>query len=200
MASKLQKTLITITSLAVVAGTIWYFAFRGPGITDPNFGKPVDSLNGVIVYYNGAVGNVSERNVAPDGYNIGLQYQCVEFVKRYYYEHYKHKMPDSYGHALSFFDATLSDSTYSPKRDLFQFKNGSKSKPQIGDLLIYDGHTGNPYGHVAIISNVSDNTIEIIQQNPGPNGPSRATIELSNINNKWTLSQNRILGWLRKQE
>src|SRR5690606_23830292 len=67
-------------------------------------GKPVDSLNGVVVYYNGAVGHVLERNVAADGYNIGLKYQCVEFVKRYYYEHLQHKMPDSYGHAKDFFD------------------------------------------------------------------------------------------------
>ncbi len=47
-------------------------------------GDKVDSLNGVYVYYNSNVGNVSGRNLASDGYNLGLKYQCVEFVKRYY--------------------------------------------------------------------------------------------------------------------
>jgi len=50
------------------------------------------------VYYNGSVGHVSGRNLVPDGYNPGLKYQCVEFVKRYYYQHLNHKIPDSYRH------------------------------------------------------------------------------------------------------
>ena len=66
-------------------------------------GDKVDSLNGVFVYYNHSVGNVSGRNTTADGYNLGLKYQCVEFVKRYYYENLNHKMPNSYGHAKDFF-------------------------------------------------------------------------------------------------
>ena len=53
--------------------------------------------------------NVSGRNVTVDGYNLGLKYQCVEFVKRYYYKHYRHKMPNSYGNAKDFFIAQISD-------------------------------------------------------------------------------------------
>ena len=51
-------------------------------------GSKLDSLNGVYVYFNGSMRNVSGRNTTPDGYNLGLKYQCVEFVKRYYYKHY----------------------------------------------------------------------------------------------------------------
>ena len=200
MAFNIKKIAIaTVTCLAIGGGAYYFMFKRGASINDPNYGKPVDSLNGVIVYYNGAVGNVSERNVAEDGYNIGLKYQCVEFVKRYYYEHYKHKMPDSYGHAKSFFDETLADGVLSVKRDLLQFTNGSKSKPAIGDLLIFDGHIGNPYGHVAIVSAVTDNSITIIQQNPGPNAQSRIDIPLVFENNKWTINIDRTLGWLRKE-
>ncbi len=73
---------------------------------NPNFeiGQKVDSLNGVVVYYNGGVNHVADRNVTKDGYNLGLKYQCVEFVKRYYYEYFHHKMPDNYGNAKDFFD------------------------------------------------------------------------------------------------
>ncbi len=50
-----------------------------------DIGSIIDEFNGVAVYYNHNVGNVSGRNLAPDGYNLGLKYQCVEFVKRYYF-------------------------------------------------------------------------------------------------------------------
>lgn len=65
-------------------------------------GEKIESLNNIYVYYNGKVGNVNGRNISKDGYDLGLKYQCVEFVKRYYFLHYFHKMPDSYGHAKDF--------------------------------------------------------------------------------------------------
>jgi surface antigen len=161
-------------------------------------GQPLDSLNGIVVYYNGGVNNVTERNTTPDGYNLGLKYQCVEFVKRYYYAHLKHKMPDSYGHAKDFFDPTVPDGKRNTKRDLDQYTNPSQSKPQVNDLLIFEGTFWNKYGHVAIISRVTENEIEIIQQNPGPFGKSRATFPLQKTAPKWEIKDDQILGWLRK--
>jgi surface antigen len=155
-------------------------------------------LKGVYVYYNGGVDNVTDRNTTADGYNLGLKYQCVEFVKRYYCEHLKHKMPDSYGHAKDFFDNTLKDGQKNKKRDLIQFTNVSSTKPKVDDLLIFDGTTFNRYGHVAIISNVTENEIEIIQQNPGPFSKSRVTFQLDSKDGKWEIKNKRILGWLRK--
>jgi surface antigen len=160
-------------------------------------GQKVDSLNGVFVYYNGSVGNVSGRNTAPDGYNIGLKWQCVEFVKRYYFEKLNHKMPDAFGNAKDFFDAKLEDSTLNVKRNLTQFKNGSISKPKVEDLLIYDGTLTNSYGHVSIVSYVNEREIEIIQQNPGPFGKPRERFSLTFLNGKWVIGNDRILGWLR---
>jgi surface antigen len=162
-------------------------------------GQKIDSLNGVYVYYNGSIGNVSGRNTAPDGYNIGLKYQCVEFVKRYYYQHLHHKMPDASGNAKDFFDATLSDGQKNLKRNLTQFSNPSLSKPKADDLIIMEGSLTNSYGHVAIVSKVTDTEIEIIQQNPGPHAKSRVRIELLNSNNHWMINNDRVLGWLRKE-
>ena len=136
-------------------------------------GQEIDRLNGVPVFYNGGVGHSSGRNVAPDGYNLGLKYQCVEFVKRYYYAHLSHKMPDSYGHAKQFFDAALPDGTRNIQRDLVQYANGSKSRPRPDDLLVFGPSLLNRYGHVAIVSAVDDTAVEIVQQNPGPFGRSR---------------------------
>ena len=162
-------------------------------------GQALDSLNHVIVYYKGGVDNNSGRNISADGYNIGIKYQCVEFVKRYYCQYLNHEMPDAHGNAKDFFDNTLADSTLNPKRNLIQFTNGSKSKPMPNDLLVFSGSIFNKYGHVAIISTVNENEIEIIQQNPGPFGKSRENLQLKNINNKWTIDNDRVLGWLRKE-
>ena len=161
-------------------------------------GQPIDSLNGVFVYFNGGVENISGRNTAADGYNIGLKYQCVEFVKRYYYEHLHHKMPDSYGHAKDFFDNTIADSQLNIKRNLMQYTNPSRTKPNVDDLLIFDGNTFNKYGHVAILSNSTDSNVEIIQQNAGPFSKSRETYQLKRIDGKWQIENKRIAGWLRK--
>ncbi len=159
-------------------------------------GQKVDSLNQVYVYYNGSVGNVVRRNTK-DGYNLGLEFQCVEFVKRYYYEYYNHKMPDSYGHAVSFFDPKVKDGQLNKRRNLLQFTNPSVSEPQVGDLIVFDGTVFNRYGHVAIVSRVMEHQIEIIQQNPGSKGSSRVTFQLSQTDSHWLINKNRVLGWLR---
>lgn len=162
-----------------------------------NVGDKVDEMNGVAVFYNGGVGNVVERNTTKDGYNLGLKYQCVEFVKRYYYEYYNHKMPDAWGNAKDFYDPTIADGKENKQRALLQYSQGSISKPQIGDLIVLDKSMSNPYGHVAIISDVQPTTLEIIQQNPGINGSSRATYNLSMRENRWFIENKRTLGWLR---
>lgn len=110
-------------------------------------GEPIDSFNNIPVYYNGGVKNNMGRNTV-DGYNLGVKYQCVEFVKRYYFVYYHHRMPDTWGHAKDFFDKDIGDGEINTRRDLLQFSNPSKSKPQVGDLLVLDG----THGHVAIIS------------------------------------------------
>lgn len=109
-------------------------------------------------------------------------------------------MPDSYGHAKDFFDSSLKDGQKNTRRDLIQYTNRSRAKPKVDDLLVFSGTLFNKYGHVAIISKVSDTEIEIIQQNPGPYGPSRESFELVNEQGKWEIKNDHVLGWLRKEE
>ena len=63
----------------------------------------IDELEDVEIFYNGSIRHIENRNVTKDGYNLGLRWQCVEFVKRFYLKFFNHKMPDSYGHAKDFF-------------------------------------------------------------------------------------------------
>ncbi|MGV3612814.1 MAG: CHAP domain-containing protein [Fluviicola sp.] len=160
-------------------------------------GDRLDSLNHVVVYYNSGMGNVSGRNTSPDGYNIGLKYQCVEFVKRYYYEYYQHKMPNAYGNAIDFFNKSLKDGELNKDRDLIQYTNPSKSKPQVGDLIIMDATWSNEYGHVVIVSKVTEDEVEIIQQNAGNPDHPRAIYDLEFDDGIWEIDHSRILGWLR---
>ena len=134
----------TIVLLLLCAGTtlIYYKTGITPAI---KVGQEIDNFNGVAVFYNGGVSNVEERNLGVDGYNICLKYQCVEFVKRYYYEHLDHKMPNSYGHAKDFFDPRLHDGQKNMDRNLIQYSNESGSKPKVDDLLIFSGTRFNSY-------------------------------------------------------
>lgn len=163
-------------------------------------GDKIDEFDGVAVYYNGQIKNVSGRNTAPDGYNLGQQYQCVEFVKRYYYESKGHKMPNPWGNAKDFFKPDLADGAMNEDRGLRQYTNGSKNRPERGDLVVMNGIG---YGHVGIISAVENKHVEMIQQNPGPDEPSRIRIAMSiedgSAEKRWKLENKRILGWLRKE-
>ncbi|MDB9836463.1 CHAP domain-containing protein [Flavobacteriaceae bacterium] len=194
----MKKTFLLFFGILVLL-IVGFFVSKKTNL-NPKFevGKKIDSLNGVYVYYNGGVGNVVGRELTQDGYNLGLKYQCVEFVKRYYYEEFNHKMPDSYGNAKDFFNSKIRDGKINKQRNLYQHTNPSSSKPKINDLIIYSGTALNRYGHVSIISNVSENEIEIIQQNPGPFASSREKYVLINVDGKWKINNDRILGWLRK--
>lgn len=161
-------------------------------------GDVVDTFNGVPVYYNGSILNVTARNLAADGYNLGLKYQCVEYVKRYYYEVFKHKMPNTYGDAKDFFDKKIPDGNLNPKRNLLQFKNFGKYQPLPNDIIVWKGNKWNPYGHVAIVSDTNKYSIEIVQQNPGPGEPSRVDLPIVYYEGKWKVCVPGVLGWLRK--
>lgn len=192
----LKKTAIILLVLLVSLFGIYKVSTGVDFNTAHKIDDQLDALDGVAVYYNGAVNHVKERNVI-DGYNLGLRYQCVEFVKRYYYQHYQHKMPDSYGHAKHFFNDKVAHGKRNKQRGLNQFRNHHSTKPQKGDLFVYRAHLLNPYGHVAIVSAVDKDSVEIIQQNAGPFSPSRERYDLVHEAGKWHVKQDLLLGWLR---
>ena len=161
-----------------------------------DIGKVLDKFNGVPVYYNGKIGNVFGRNLTHDGYNLGLKYQCVEYVKRYYYYRMDHKMTDAYGHAKDFFDASLEDSEFNEDRGLYQFSNGSKFAPEKSDILVFGPTPHNPFGHIGIVTESTNSTVEIIQQNVGRQ--TRAQYRLLKVQNRFYVEDKYVLGWLRK--
>ena len=162
-------------------------------------GQVIDRYYDVPVYFNGNdFRNVNGRNLTSDGYNLGLKYQCVEYVKRFYYEVYEHKMPNSYGHAKDLFDKDLGDVEFNAERGLMQYRNIRYEKPQEGDMLIYGRSNHNPFGHTGIICEVGDDYIVLIQQNYGVK--TRQRITLAEFQGIYTVADYDVLGWLRHVE
>ncbi len=156
-------------------------------------GVIIDRFNGIPVYRNSNITG-KRRHLAPDGYNYGLKWQCVEFVKRYYHDYLHHRMPDGWGHARDFFDKRVPDGGLNKRRNLLQFTNGSKSKPQVNDILVFDFGR---YGHVAIVSKVEATGLEVVQQNMGYR--TRERFRIYRRKGKWYVDDDSVLGWLRKQ-
>jgi hypothetical protein len=164
----------------------------------PSVGSVIDSFNGVKVYYNGAFDKTYGRNITRSGYNLGLKYQCVEFVKRYYFEKFNHKMPNTYGHAVQFFDQTAdSEIAYNKARDLFQYRNGSTEMPQVEDIVVFKTEGINIYGHIGILSKVTNDSVEMMQQNYGTK--SRITYDLKKVFGRYYIDDKEVIGWLRKK-
>lgn len=160
-------------------------------------GDQLDEFKGVGVYYNGAINHVAGRLTTSDGYNLGLRYQCVEFVKRYYYERFGHEMPNSMGNAKEFFSARVPHGALNTERMLVQYRNGAGTTPQEDDLIVFAPWAFNRYGHVAIVSAVGADFIEVVQQNPGPFGTTRERYALES---QGRIAHSRALGWLRRPD
>lgn len=164
---------------------------------DASVGRVIDKYKGVKVYYNGAVKNVSGRHVTPDGYNIGLKYQCVEFAKRFYLEVYNHRMPDSYGHAKDFYDPKVLHGLMNTARAMKQYRQGGGTKPKADDLVVIGPSKWNRFGHLVILTEVGRDYVKFIQQNPGAGNPSRGTYNLDFKDNAWVIRAPQVKGWLR---
>jgi hypothetical protein len=180
------KIFLLVTVLLLAGGAI--FLARA----DQNSGALLDTYEGVAIYDNGPLAYKAHgKHFSPTGYYWGQKWQCVEFVKRFYDVAKHHQMPEVYGHAKDFFDETLAQGALNKKRGLLQFHNGGNMAPRVDDLLVFSG----TYGHVAIVSEVGSNFVEVVQQNIYKK--PRARFELISTNKNFRIGANNLLGWLR---
>ena len=85
----------------------------------------------------------------------GNNFQCVAFVQRYYQNMFDIDV-ENFGNAQSLFSKAKNF-------DLHAHVNGGQVYPQPGDILVF-GHS-NKIGHVAIITDVNENGVNIVEQN-----------------------------------
>lgn len=159
-------------------------------------GDVVDSFHEIPVYYNGGVAHVEGRHTAADGYNLGLKWQCVEFVKRYYHDRFGLRMPDERGNARDFFNTAVDNGTLNVQRGLIQYVNGAGDLPAEEDLVVFGPWVFNRFGHVAIVTQVGPDFVEIIQQNPGVFGHSRERFPIVVESGVARVDAPRLRGWL----
>lgn len=179
--------IITITLLAVAL--FWHR-------DTIRIGQEIDSFKGVSVYYNGIDFEQSHgQNNSPDGYYYGNKWQCVEYVKRYYFQVKNHRMPDVIGNARDFFDPRTPQGKLNQRRGLVQYRNGGEVKPQVDDLVVF---TDSKYGHVAIVTEVTENSVEIIQQNV-LNKPRQSLKLRVKAGHYYLGTGKQPAGWLRKK-
>lgn len=149
--------------------------------------------------------HISFRSYIGNEY-MGYKWQCVEFARRFLYLNYGVVFTDvgmAYEiFSLRFLRHAVDDSILPLKA----FVNGSKVKPVAGSLLIWgEGGEFIKTGHVAIITQVLEDKIRIVEQNvihhKLPSG-QQWTRELPLIidNGDYTLvdtfSDTNILGWM----
>lgn len=106
--------------------------------------------------------------------------------------------PADIGHAYLLFDSSLSNGHHNEDKNLTQYMNGSVSKPPIGDILVFGKNDKNRFGHFTLVRELSQNEIERIQQNVGK--ISRVNFSLVKNKGGYYISNESILGWLRKLE
>ena len=173
-----------VVIFGAIGGGVFLFA-------EKNVGVMIDK--GVAVYDNGPlIANSHGKHYSPSGYYWGQRWQCVEFVKRFYDEAKGHQMPDVWGHAKDFFDAAVAQGGVNQRRGLRQFRNGGEVAPELDDLFVFGG----AYGHVGIVSEVTSNSVEIVQQNIYRK--PRARFGLVATNGTFVVKSKGLLGWLRK--
>lgn len=164
---------------------------------EAKIGREIDSYKGVVVYDNGkSPENNYGHHYSEDGYYYGEKWQCVEFVKRFYYDSKGYRIPDIFGNAKDFYDPAVAQGKLNHRRGLLQFRNGGNVRPEVDDLLVF---TSGKYGHVAIVTAVNEDSIEIIQQNVM--GQPRQILPLTIKKDQYSIETTKPpAGWLRKEE
>lgn len=182
-----------------VCVAVWLVSCRAaPAQVDAaTVGQILDSHRGIAVYDNGPEIDVSHgRSRGTNGAYYGKKWQCVEYVKRFYGEVLGHQMPDGWGHAKSFFDESVPDGGCNRTRGLLQYGNGSRTPPRPDDILVFNEGS---LGHVAIVTEVRADSLEVIQQNVP--GSTREEFEFREEDGHiWIRSPYRPAGWLRRAE
>lgn len=108
-------------------------------------------------------------------------YQCVDWYRQYCHE-LGLEQSIGVGGAKDIWD------TYK-KEDFERIKNDPSAVPQLGDIIIWDAYSGNPYGHVGVFDSGDVNSFTSYDQN-WPVG--------SNVHPQ-AHNYDHVLGWLRRK-
>ena len=179
------KLLIVIGILPLSGGNLWAQNPHNPIPCGQQL-SPQAVYRGVPAYSNGT-DQWSEADCGESPGPYGDQYQCVEYVRRFYSlvfgvdtNKWKYYNADQYYENA----ATLG---------LLAFPNGGSVPPAPGDIVVFEGGSA---GHVAIVMDLTSDGMDIIEQNWSVTGVAHLTLD-SNGEYIRQNSHYKVLGWLR---
>ncbi|NCP65151.1 MAG: bifunctional glutathionylspermidine amidase/synthase [Paraglaciecola sp.] len=142
-----------------------------------------------------------------DGIYMGYKWQCVEFARRWLYIN-KGYIFNDVSMAYEIFNLRTVREVATNQLLPFQaFKNGAQRHPEPGSLLIWEeGGEFKHTGHVAIVTEVTDNYVRIVEQNmdfalwpQGCDYSREIRAKVGSENDYWlecSFSDATILGWM----
>ncbi len=147
------------TTNHIITGSTNHFSTYSAVInTKAAHGIQVGEFNSVIAYSNGSTdynNKNTQTNHSYNGTTTGLEWECVEYINRYYLQHYGKDIRGSGGHAKTYYDTA-------ENRGLVAYPNDGSEPPRAGDIIVSEYGS---YGHVAIVREVTSNYIYVIHQN-----------------------------------
>ena len=130
------------------------------------YGTNLGANKGTIGYSNGNSDYISEEYNQDGDIYYGMKWQCVEYSRRWLIQQYRYTFESVDGAADIWSLKNFVDVDTSHAVNITKVENGSKCKPEVGNVLIYKrGGSDIPYGHVAIIVDVSDYGIKVAEEN-----------------------------------
>ena len=95
----------------------------------------------------------------------GLQWQCIEYVRRWYILVLNLTFP-SIKYAIDLWKIDyVNDPITNKQYRFYSVPNGSNREPTPGDVLVFKPSRLYPYGHVAIITRLDKDAIYLAEQN-----------------------------------
>ena len=151
-------------------------------------GTALASYRGVEARSNGQYQRSLES--CSDYESFGYQYQCVEYVRRFYAQALGVDTSKWRGNAVTYY-------ANAHNFGLTAFSNDDSTGPAPDDIVVF--RKGESAGHVAIVTAVTADSVAVIEQNWSDSGV--ATLQLLQHDGKYSIlprGSYQILGWLRK--
>lgn len=151
------------------------------------YGTPLGKFNGIVNFSNSGGSRYYDF--------LGWEYECVEYVNRYYYEIYAYPSWKGTGNAYEYFKKI-------PEKfkEITAYPNKNSTAPKTGNIIVWDKAASNKYaGHVAIVKDVTDISVTVIHQNVAQNkGDANLPLPISYNDGKYQLTggPGTIMGWL----
>ncbi|KDO25599.1 hypothetical protein SPRG_08898 [Saprolegnia parasitica CBS 223.65] len=131
------------------------------------FGTLLGTRDGVEVYSSRGGNRGNFKSHFHNGHFTGVRWQCVELARRYLLVQFGVTF-ESIGFAYEIFEPTTRFANVATRflEPVTRHRNGSATRPTKGSLLIWNHGGINTYtGHVAVIVDVQDSHVDIIEQN-----------------------------------